>query len=224
MNALPDYHALLHTLNQHKNPERSLSMKAYMKHHFEFLGIDKPTLTHLTKPWVNVNKKDNSTKIHWQFITDCWQCAYRELQYCALMYLQNRKHLLTDDDLPQLKQLILHKSWWDSIDTLDRIVGDVALRYPAVNDTLLAWSTDDNLWLRRVAIDHQLLRKERTNTKLLEQIILNNLGSQEFFINKAIGWALRDYSKTNADWVRQFIAQHKANMARLSIREASKYL
>ena len=140
------------------------------------------------------------------------------------MYLQNRKHLLTDDNLPQLKQLIIHKSWWDSIDTLDRIVGDIALRYPAVNDTLLAWSTDDNLWLRRVAIDHQLLRKERTNTKLLEQIILNNLGSQEFFINKAIGWALRDYSKTNADWVRQFIAQHKANMARLSIREASKYL
>lgn len=195
-----------------------------MKHHFEFLGIDKPTLTRLAKPWISVNKKDKDTKIHWQFVTDCWQCQYRELQYCALMYLQNGKHLLTDDDIPQLKQLIIHKSWWDSIDTLDRIVGDIALRYPAVNDTLLAWSIDDNIWLRRVAIDHQLLRKEKTNTELLEKILINNLNQTEFFINKAIGWALRDYDKTNREWVRDFIHRHKHNMARLSIREASKYL
>jgi DNA alkylation repair enzyme len=75
-----------------------------------------------------------------------------------------------------------------------------------------------------LAIDHQLLRKEKTDTKLLEKILVNNLVKTEFFINKAIGWALRDYSKTNPDWVRDFIEQHQAEMAALSIREGSKYL
>ena len=95
---------------------------------------------------------------------------------------------------------------------------------PEVNNVLLAWSTDDNIWLRRVAIDHQLLRKQHTDTALLETIICNNLGQKEFFINKAIGWALRDYSKTNPEWVQGFIDHHRHEMAKLSLREAGKYL
>ncbi len=78
--------------------------------------------------------------------------------------------------------------------------------------------------VRRIAIDHQLLRKEKTNTTLLAQILDNNLGQSEFFINKAIGWALRDYSKTNPEWVREYIESRREKMAALSIREASKYL
>ena len=70
---------------------------------------------------------------------------------------------------------------------------------------MLEWSTDEDFWMRRIAIDHQLCRKERTNTELLEKILVNNFGSSEFFINKAIGWSLRDYSKTNQDWVRNFV-------------------
>ena len=122
------------------------------------------------------------------------------------------------------RSLITEKSWWDSTDVIDRIVGDIALRYTEVNTVLLAWSTDDNIWLRRVAIDHQLLRKQHTDTALLEKIICNNLGQKEFFINKAIGWALRDYSKTNPEWVQGFINRHRHKMAKLSLREASKYL
>ena len=89
---------------------------------------------------------------------------------------------------------------------------------------MLAWSVDDDLWLRRIAIDHQLLRKDQTDTALLEEIIVANLGQQEFFINKAIGWALRDYSKTDPGWVRAFIGRHRDGLAPLSVREASKYL
>ena len=88
---------------------------------------------------------------------------------------------------------------------------------------MLEWSTDEDFWVRRIAIDHQLCRKERTNTELLEKILVNNFGSSEFFINKAIGWSLRDYSKTNQDWVRNFVETHKDKMDKLSIREASKY-
>ena len=107
---------------------------------------------------------------------------------------------------------------------LDRIVGGIALRHPAVNATLLNWSQSDNIWLRRIAIDHQLLRKGQTDTALLEAIIRYNLELKEFFINKAIGWALRDYSKTNPAWVRRFIDTYGDRMVKLSLREAQKYL
>ena len=83
---------------------------------------------------------------------------------------------------------------------------------------MLEWSTDEDFWMRRIAIDHQLCRKERTNTELLEKILVNNFGSSEFFINKAMGWSRRDYSETN------FVETHTDKMDQLSIREASKYL
>ena len=154
----------------------------------------------------------------------CWQAEAREYQYAALELLRAAQKQLTADDLPRLNRLITTKSWWDTIDFLDRIVGDIALHHPEIHPTILQWSTDENIWLRRIAIDHQLLRKEKTNTTLLAQILDNNLGQSEFFINKAIGWALRDYSKTNPKWVREYIESRREKMAALSIREASKYL
>ena len=107
---------------------------------------------------------------------------------------------------------------------LDRIIGGIGLEDPRVDGVMLEWSLDEDFWVRRVAIDHQLCRKERTNTALLEQIIVNNLGSGEFFINKAIGWSLRDYSKTNPAWVRDFLNRYGERMERLSVREAGKYV
>ena len=89
---------------------------------------------------------------------------------------------------------------------------------------MIEWSKDEDFWIRRIAIDHQLTRKEKTNAELLEKIIINNFGSDEFFINKAIGWSLRDYSKTNPQWVRNFIEKYKGQMDKLSIIEASKYI
>ena len=96
--------------------------------------------------------------------------------------------------------------------------------HPELEEIILKWRLSDNIWLRRVAIDHQLLRKEKANVQLLEKILLHNLNQTEFFINKAIGWALRDYSKTNPVWVACFIEKNKERMADLSIKEASKYL
>ena len=170
--------------------------------------------------WNNVKKE----KIDWEFVNKCWENKYREFQYVAADYLKNMKDKLTIDDIPKLKRLILKKSWWDTIDNLDMTIGALALKDSNVNKILLEWSLDENIWLRRIAIDHQLLRKEKTNTELLEKILKNNLGQAEFFINKAIGWALRDYSKTNPEWVKNFIEENKENMAKLSIKEASKYL
>ncbi|SNG12124.1 DNA alkylation repair enzyme, truncation [Streptococcus pneumoniae] len=171
--------------------------------------------------------------------------------------------------MPKLEQLVVTKSWWDTVDILDRVVGSLVYKHPELEEIILIffenlfkprplylqpqnrlsttskqcfeqsvasflvcsliflsikWSLSDNIWLRRVAIDHQLLRKEKTNTQLMEKILLHNLNQTEFFINKAIGWTLRDYSKTNPTWVTCFIEKNKERMAELSIKEASKYL
>lgn len=203
------------------DPVKAIQMRAYMRDQFAFLGIPSPVRRNLSR---NFLKTANKTQIDWSFVDDCWSQAEREFQYLAIDYLSNRSRVQTPTDIPRLQQLIVTKSWWDTVDGLDMVVGDIAQRHPEVNPIMIAWSTDDNIWLRRVAIDHQLLRKERTDTGLLEQILINNLGQTEFFINKAIGWILRDYSKTNPTWVREFIAIHQGTMASLSIREASKYL
>jgi len=142
----------------------------------------------------------------------------------AANYLKAMQSYLKDSDLPKLEQLVVTKSWWDTVDILDRIVGSLVYDKPEMEKLILQWSLSDNIWLRRVAIDHQLLRKAKTNVQLMEKILQNNLNQTEFFINKSIGWALRDYSKTNPAWVETFIEKNKERMADLSIKEASKYL
>ena len=217
-----DFNKLYEEMIQHKNEEQAQKMSKYMLNKFEYIGIKTPERRKIFKNFFNEYK--NEEKIDWEFVNKCWENKYREFQYVAADYLKNMKDKLTIDDIPKFKQLILKKSWWDTIDNLDMTIGALALKDSNVNKILLEWSLDENIWLRRIAIDHQLLRKEKTNTELLEKILKNNLGQTEFFINKAIGWALRDYSKTNPKWVKNFIQKNKEKMAKLSIKEASKYL
>ena len=221
-----DYEKLYAEMLNYRNEEQAEKMSAYMLNKFKHIGIRTPERRKIFRDFFKEYKKEQekSEKIDWDFINNCWKNEYRELQYSALDYLQAVKDILTDKDIPKLKTLALSKSWWDTIDYLDMIIGGIALKYSKVNDTILKWSTDENIWLRRIAIDHQLLRKEKTNVELLEKIIKNNFGQTEFFINKAIGWALRDYSKTNPKWVRDFIEKNKDKMAKLSIKEGSKYI
>lgn len=217
-----DFNKLYEEMIQHKNEEQARQMSKYMLNKFEYIGIKTPERREIFKNFFKEYK--NEEKIDWEFVNKCWENKYREFQYVAADYLKNMKDKLTIDDIPKLKQFILKKSWWDTIDNLDMTIGALALKDSNMNKILLEWSIDENIWLRRIAIDHQLLRKEKTNTELLEKILKNNLGQAEFFINKAIGWALRDYSKTNPEWVKNFIEKNKEKMAKLSIKEASKYL
>ena len=191
-----DIEELVKELKAVANPDDVVAMKAYMKNKFEFLGVKTPARRKLTKAFF---KQHTDSVIDWNFINEAWKNPYRELQYTALDYLEIRKKLLTPSDLPDLKILAQTKSWWDTIDFLDRLVGSIIAQFPETKATILSWSCD-------------------------EKILVNNLGRTEFFINKAIGWALRDYSKTNPDWVRDSIERHQTEMAALSIREGSKYL
>ena len=160
----------------------------------------------------------------WAFLDQCYEDDHREFQYLAYEYLLAMKKQVCFEDISSVKALVKKKSWWDTVDFLAQVVGIIVLKDSRVVELMLAWSQEGNIWVRRVSILYQLRFKEKTNTTQLEQILLNCLGTNEFFINKAIGWALREYSKTNPDWVRTFLENHHAQMANLSIREASKYL
>ncbi len=213
--------ALLEEFMAQENPARKVQMRAYMRNQFDFLGIPSPVRKQIQRPYFVAMKK---AAIDWAFVETCWQLPYREMQYVAIDYLVTMQSVLQPDELEKISELVLQKSWWDTVDGLNKVVGGLTMTYPELSQKMLAWSKAENLWLRRIAIDHQLLRKEKTDRELLETILLNNLGSDEFFINKAIGWSLRDYAKTNPEWVQAFLLTHKDQLAPLSIKEASKHL
>jgi len=215
------YDKLFIELEKNRNVEQSIKMSAYMKNKFVFLGIPKPKLKEIIKPYIKEGKKN---EINWKFIDICWKKNYREAQYVAVEYLDSLIELLTDKNLPKIKKLIVTKSWWDTTDSIDEIVGNIILRNKQLEKEMLEWSKDEIIWLRRVSIDFQQKYKEKTNQKIMEQIIVNNFGTDEFFINKAIGWSLREYSKINKKWVKDFINRYKNQLNKLSIKEASKYL
>lgn len=217
-----DLFNIINELEARADTARALDMSRYMENRFPFFGIQAPIRDEICKPYFKDVKKEK--KIDWDFVEYCWQHEKRECQYVAAHYLKGMQKFLEITDFEKLKKLVIKKSWWDTVDILDRIIGSLIYRDETLKKEILKWSVDDNIWLRRVAIDHQLLRKEKTDTDLLEKILVNNLNHTEFFINKAIGWALRDYSKTNPQWVKDFIEKYKNNMASLSIREASKYI
>lgn len=207
---------------QNEDKEKATAMAKYMRNLFEFYGIPTPRRKEIYKEFLKEEKK--TKKVDWDFLDKCYEDKHREFQYLVSDYLIMMNKFLTYEDVPKIKKYIKQKQWWDTIDFLDRVIGEIGLRDNRVNEVMLTWSKDGDFWIRRVAIDHQLCRKEKTNTDLLEKILINNFGSDEFFINKAIGWALRDYSKTNPTWVKEFINKYKDKMNSLSIKEGSKYI
>lgn len=211
------YHLLI-TL---QDDVQSQQMAAYMRDQFAFLGIRTPVRRQVAKSALTEAKK--SGRIDWSFVELCWASDFREHHYLAIDYLLTMSAHLKKADLPKIEQLLLVDPWWDTVDALSGVVAKMVLQEPTLKSDMSRWSTADSIWLRRSAIIHQLLLKEQTDTDLLRLILLNNLGTKEFFINKAIGWSLRDYAKTDAHWIERFLAGYSERMASLSIKEAKKY-
>lgn len=207
---------------QIEDENKAESMEKYMRNQFRFYGVPSPKRREVYKEFIKEEKMNKT--IDWDFLDKCYKDEHREFQYLVLDYLIALNTYLTYEDIPKITNYIKVKQWWDTIDFLNKIIGNIGLRDSRVNSLLLKWSEDEDIWVRRLAINHQLGRKEKTNIALLEEIITNNFGSDEFFINKAIGWSLRDYSKVNPEWVRVFTNRYSDEMSNLSIREASKYL
>lgn len=213
---------LINDFEKNSNELLAESMEKYMQDKFRFLGIRGGTRTEIYKKYFPDARKTKT--IDWDFVERCWNKEEREFQYAVVYYLKAIQRFLKREDISRLKYLIVTKSWWDTVDLLAKVVGSLVIRIEGYEQMMLEWSKDSNIWLRRVAILYQLSLKEKVDEGLLEKILLANLGDNEFFINKAVGWALRDYSKFNPEWVKEFIENNKMNMANLSLREASKYL
>ena len=214
---------LINDFEKNSNELLAESMGKYMRDKFNFLGIRGPKRTELFKKYFPTARK--TKEIDWNFIETCWNKEEREFQYAIVYYLKAMQKFLKKGDISKLKYLVVTKSWWDTVDLLSKIIGDVVNRNKELKTLMLEWSKkENNIWLRRVAILHQLSFKENVDKLLLETILEDNLSDGEFFINKAIGWALRDYSKVNPEWVRKFIEKNRSEMANLSLREAMKYL
>lgn len=207
-------------LNEDK--ENAVAMSKYMINMFDFYGIPSSKRKELYNNLIKNEKK--SKIIDWDFLDKCYEDNHREFQYLVYDYLLSMKKYASYDDIYKIKKYISNKSWWDTVDFLCKVIGDIELRDSSIKEVMLEWSNEDNIWIKRAAIEHQLNLKDKTDCELLENIIVNCFGTDEFFINKAIGWALREYSKTDSNWVKNFINKYKSQMNDLSIKEASKYI
>ncbi len=210
-------------LIQNADQDNAHKMKKYMKNHFEFLGIRSPELKALTKQFIQEYGLPEK-EIFKQTIDELWRLPEREFQYAALTLLNKKKKELSKEDIPFLEKLVTMKSWWDTIDSISpNLFGSVFNENPElIKKYTKKWVSSDNIWLQRSAILFQLKYKEKTDTAVLFDCITALADSKEFFVRKAIGWALREYSKTDAETVIQFVKAH--NLSPLSEREALKVL
>lgn len=208
------------------DPERAPQMQRYMKSAMPFRGVAasvaRPVYRAVSKRWPLTDRAE------WELVIRSLynDAGFREERYAALSVLGERRYAqwLDRDALRLLRELIVAGAWWDLVDEASSSVG-VALRADpdGVQPTLLGWAHDDDMWLRRTAIIAQRTSRDGTDLELLTAAIQANESHRDFFIRKAIGWALREYSKTGSDWVRAFVASHP-NLSPLSRREALRWL
>lgn len=216
------------TFSENADPARAKKMAAYMRNQFDFYGLMAAKRRDLSKHYIKEGKKAET--IEWKFLQELFSHNYREINYFGIDLLKTQSHLLTPCDFDKLVDLAKIRPWWDTIDNIDGIIGLLSNDDRDFERKILDLSQNPNFWLRRIAIGHQRKFKEKTDTNLLAKIIKTNLKipctdkDEKFFIDKAIGWALREYSKTNPTWVKSFLIENKNDLSRLSTREASKYL
>ena len=209
--------------NAVSNPEKASAMEAYMKNHFRFLGIPKPIRAVETKKLFSLYGKP-TLEILDQLVPMLWELPIREYHYFAMECLfQQRKHF-RESDIYLFESLMNVHSWWDSIDFISpNLAGSLCQKYPhLLITTCQRWNMDDHFWIRRASLIIQLRYKQHPHSELLFDMIRPLMHEKEFFIRKAIGWALRQYSKYNPKAVAGFIQKQK--LSPLSVKEGSKYL
>lgn len=222
MNPQNYYAPIKHTFEQVSNPANALPMKKYMKNHFEFLGIKTPERRMICKDFFLQYGLPSKENLH-EIILALWQEPAREYQYFAMELLNKCKKDFEAETINVLEQLITQKSWWDTVDLLaSHSVGHYFKKYPKAIPSITAkFMESNNLWLQRTCILFQLGYKKDTDEALLYEYIRICADSKEFFLQKAIGWALRQYARTNAQSVLKFVEE--TSLKPLSRREALKH-
>jgi 3-methyladenine DNA glycosylase AlkD len=205
------------------DPGRAEFAKKYMRDMFEFIGTDAKTLRNCIHNYVKENGFPEMNQLG-EFSLTLWELPEREFQYTALEIVRKLSKKLDKEDIKWIELLIVRKSWWDTVDGLAGwVCGTYFNLFPEqIKPVTGRWMKSGNLWLQRSSLLFQMKYKQNTDTNLLADYIGQLSSHPDFFIRKAIGWILREYSKTNKEWVKEFVNNH--SLSGLSIREASKYL
>jgi 3-methyladenine DNA glycosylase AlkD len=210
------------------DPVKAPAMQAYMKSAMPYLGVPEPALRRVCRavfaahPLASYDEWRETALALWR------EARYREERYAAIGLTGDRRYRAYQqlDALPMYEEMIIFGAWWDYVDDLaTHRIGLLLALYPdPMRATMLAWCRDANPWKRRTAILCQLSFKAATDEDLLYACIEPNLNDRDFFIRKAIGWALREYAKTCPDAVRRYVFEHETSLSPLSRREATKHL
>ncbi|SHM64682.1 3-methyladenine DNA glycosylase AlkD [Duganella sacchari] len=202
------------------DPARAPAMRAYMRDQFDFIGVGTPQRRASCRSLLKA-LKGSGTPALLEHARALWELPQREYQYVALDMLAMHWKELDAESIPALMALAKDQSWWDTVDTLAGIIGDVLRHRHDYMDEALR---DQNMWIRRIALLHQLGWRNKTDQTRLFDYALALAHEKEFFIQKAIGWSLRDYARHAPDAVRAFTLREQARLAPLSFREANKHL
>lgn len=204
------------------NPANAVAAKAYLRNQFDCFGLKTDQRREITK--LLFKKELPALEEIPSILSDAWMHPMREMQYFAIELAACYKKEWPEEMIVHFEKMILGKSWWDTVDAIaSQLTGPYFKRFRGQKIPVTSkWNTSDNIWLQRSSLIFQLLYKKETDTALLKKYILRLRKSDEFFVQKAIGWVLRQYARTNADWVIQFVEQHE--LAPLSKREALKNL
>ncbi|MDO5733575.1 MAG: DNA alkylation repair protein [Eubacteriales bacterium] len=204
------------------DPEKGKTVSKYLQGRYEFLGIPAQVRREISKTYLS--EENPEEPLDWEYVQACWDQLYREFQYLALDYLQNRASELTERDLFKLRRLVQEKPGWDISDSMGRLVAKITARHPKAKRHILEWAHYNDPSVRRIAIVHQIPLREDTDSELLTKILESNLDCQDSLVRRAIVWALSEYSKHNPDYVDDFIWQHGDKMTAEMRREAAKHL
>ncbi len=220
--AHPYWRPLIESFKAAADPAKAMAMEQYMRNQFAFYGLSSPLRQQLQTTFIKqfgFPKIDTLSEI----IHNAWQLPQREMQYAAMFVLKKQIKELPETAIELFQQLIVEKSWWDSIDFIaPNLVGEHFLRFPEIRDEVLAsWMHSGNFWLQRSCLIFQLKYKEQTDQELLFEFCRQLGGEKEFFIRKAIGWSLRQYARTAPQAVKHFV--DSTDLQPLSKREALKH-
>ncbi len=215
-------HPLIERFKAAHNPKRAEMAKHYLKGQFEFIGLDAKTLRSLIADFIKEFHYPDTEKLG-EVALHLWRMPEREFQHAAIEIIRKKTKQFRKQDIAWVEELIIRKSWWDTVDAIAiHICGDFFKLFPEqIIPITNRWIDSDNIWLNRSALLFQLKYKVNTDTKLLSSYIEKQAGHKDFFVRKAIGWILREYSKTNKKWVAEFVASHQ--LSSLSRKEATKY-
>jgi 3-methyladenine DNA glycosylase AlkD len=212
-------------LAESANPDKAVGMQAYMKTDMPFYGVQKSGRTKVFRH-IRVEYAPETRDSYVALTTALWELPHREEKYLALAVAGGFKQFVVPESLPLYRRLIVEGAWWDFVDDVAvHMIRKLVLDYPHETwPTVDVWNEDEDLWLRRTSIICQVGAKERTDSDRLFRFCVARLDEKEFFIRKAIGWALRDYAKTDPAAVADFATRHRNAMAGLSFREATKHI